>query len=154
MIQLKSHTIMFKFNMLIISVTALATFFLSYFYDLTLNNINQYLGLIASIWIDAFFGTIAGIKREGFKTRKFLLVLQRTVSWIIFLTVILMIEKGFIGSEWLSETITIPFMVLQLVSALKNAQVVGFIPSKELEKLLNNIDKHKEIIPKEDKENK
>ncbi len=145
---------MFKFNMLIISVTALATFFLSYFYDLTLNNINQYLGLIASIWIDAFFGTIAGIKREGFKTRKFLLVLQRTVSWIIFLTVILMIEKGFIGSEWLSETITIPFMVLQLVSALKNAQVVGFIPSKELEKLLNNIDRHKEIIPKEDKENK
>jgi len=145
---------MFKFNMLIISVTALATFFLSYFYDLTLNNINQYLGLIASIWIDAFFGTIAGIKREGFKTRKFLLVLQRTVSWIIFLTVILMIEKGFIGSEWLSETITIPFMVLQLVSALKNAQVVGFIPSKELEKLLNNIDRHKEIIPKEDKKNK
>jgi len=145
---------MFKFNMLIISVTALATFFLSYFYDLTLNNINQYLGLIASIWIDAFFGTIAGIKREGFKTRKFLLVLQRTVSWIIFLTVILMIEKGFIGSEWLSETITIHFMVLQLVSALKNAQVVGFIPSKELEKLLNNIDRHKEIIPKEDKENK
>jgi len=145
---------MFKFNMLIISVTALATFFLSYFYDLTLNNINQYLGLIASIWIDAFFGTIAGIKREGFKTRKFLLVLQRTISWIIFLTVILMIEKGFIGSEWLSETITIPFMVLQLVSALKNAQVVGFIPSKELEKLLNNIDRHKEIIPKEDKENK
>jgi len=145
---------MFKFNMLIISVTALATFFLSYFYDLTLNNINQYLGLIASIWIDAFFGIIAGIKREGFKTRKFLLVLQRTISWIIFLTVILMIEKGFIGSEWLSETITIPFMVLQLVSALKNAQVVGFIPSKELEKLLNNIDRHKEIIPKEDKENK
>ena len=145
---------MFKFNMLIISVTALATFFLSYFYDLTLNNINQYLGLIASIWIDAFFGIIAGIKREGFKTRKFLLVLQRTVSWIIFLTVILMIEKGFIGSEWLSETITIPFMVLQLVSALKNAQVVGFIPSKELEKLLNNIDRHKEIIPKEDKKNK
>lgn len=154
MIQLKSHIIMFKFNMLIISVTALATFFLSYFYDLTLNNINQYLGLIASIWIDAFFGIIAGIKREGFKTRKFLLVLQRTISWIIFLTVILMIEKGFIGSEWLSETITIPFMVLQLVSALKNAQVVGFIPSKELEKLLNNIDRHKEIIPKEDKENK
>ena len=54
-----------------------------------------------------------------------------------------MIEKGFIGAGWLSETIIIPFMVFQLISALKNASMAGFIKMDLLNKILDKIDSHK-----------
>ena len=119
------------------------SFLCSYFLELTIGNIEQYFGLIAVIFIDGFFGVIAGIKREGFKTFKALKVLQRTISWVIFLTVILMVEKGFPGTSWLSEVIIIPFIILQLISALKNASMAGFIKAEELNKILDRIDNHK-----------
>jgi phage-related holin len=108
-----------------------------------MGNAEQYLGLIAVVFIDGFFGIAAGIKREGFQTRKAVRVLQRAIGWILFLTVILMVEKGFAGTNWLSEAIIIPFIVLQLISALKNASMAGFIKTEELNKILDRIDNHK-----------
>ena len=121
------------------------SFICSYFLDLTMSNAEQYLGLIAVVFVDGFFGIAAGIKREGFQTRKAVKVLQRAVSWIVFLTVILMVEEGFYGTGWLSETIIVPFIVLQLISALKNASMSGFIKAEELNKILDRIDNHKGI---------
>ena len=43
----------------------------------------------------------------------------------------------------MSETIIIPFMVFQLISALKNASMAGLIKMEELNKILDRIDKHK-----------
>ena len=54
-----------------------------------------------------------------------------------------MVEKGFTGAGWMSETIIIPFMVFQLISALKNASMAGLIKMEELNKILDRIDKHK-----------
>jgi len=119
------------------------SFLCSYFLDITMGNAEQYLGLVAVVFIDGFFGIAAGIKREGFQTRKAVRVLQRTIGWILFLTVILMVEKGFVGASWLSEAIIIPFIVLQLISALKNASMAGFIKAEELNKILDRIDNHK-----------
>ena len=119
------------------------SFICSYFLDLTMSNAEQYLGLIAVVFVDGFFGIAAGIKREGFQTRKAVKVLQRAISWVVFLTVILMVEKGFYGTGWLSETIIVPFIVLQLISALKNASMSGFIKAEELNKILDRIDNHK-----------
>ena len=121
------------------------SFICSYFMELTMGNIEQYLALIAVVFIDGFFGIVAGVKREGFQTRKAVRVLQRIVMWIVILTVILMVEKGFAGTSWLSETIIVPFIVLQLISALKNASMAGFIKSGELNRILDIIDKHKGI---------
>jgi phage-related holin len=118
-------------------------FIASYLMDVTMGNAEQYLSLIAVIFIDGFFGIAAGIKREGFQTRKAVRVLQRAIGWILFLTVILMVEKGFAGTNWLSEAIIIPFIVLQLISALKNASMAGFIKTEELNKILDRIDNHK-----------
>jgi phage-related holin len=115
----------------------------SYFMELTMSNAEQYLALVAVVFIDGFFGIAAGIKREGFQTRKAVRVLQRLVTWIAFLTVILMVERGFAGTSWLSETIIVPFMLLQLVSALKNASMIGIIKSADLKNLLDRIDLHK-----------
>ena len=120
-----------------------ASFLCSYFLELTMGNAEQYLGLIAVVFIDGFFGIIAGAKREGFQTRKAVRVLQRAVSWAMFLTVILMVEKGFKGTAWLSEAVIIPFIILQLISALKNASMAGFIKAQELNKILDRIDNHK-----------
>jgi phage-related holin len=108
-----------------------------------MGNVEQYLALIAVVFIDGFFGISAGIKREGFQTRKAVRVLKRAIAWVLFLTVILMVEKGFTGTAWLSETIIVPFMILQLISALKNASMAGFIKAEELNKILDRIDNHK-----------
>ena len=108
-----------------------------------MGNAEQYLALIAVVFIDGFFGIIAGVKREGFQTRKAVRVLQRAVGWVLFLTVILMVERGFAGTSWLSETIILPFIILQLISALKNASMAGFIKMDELNQILDRIDNHK-----------
>ena len=93
--------------------------------------------------MDGFFGIASGVKREGFETRKAVRVLQRAITWIAFLTVILMVEKGFAYTAWLSETIIVPFIVLQLISALKNASMAGYIKADLLNEILDRIDKHK-----------
>ena len=119
------------------------SFLCSYFLELTIGNAEQYLALIAVIFIDGFFGIISGMKREGFQTRKAVRVLKRAVTWVAFLTVILMVERGFKGTAWLSEVVIIPFVILQLISALKNASMAGFIKTEELNKILDRIDNHK-----------
>ena len=127
------------------AVSTTMSFICSYFMELYMGNAEQYLALIAIVFIDGFFGIAAGVKREGFETRKAVRVLQRAIAWMAFLTVILMVEKGFAGTGWLSETIIVPFIVLQLISALKNASMAGFIKAEELNKLLDRIDNHKGV---------
>ena len=119
------------------------SFIFTYFFNLTMDNSDQYLGLIAVVLLDGFFGIISGTKREGFQTRKALKVLRTLVTWIIFLTVLLSVEKGYPGTSWLSETILIPFIVFQLISALKNASMAGWIKSEVLNKILDKVDNHK-----------
>lgn len=128
---------------IILSVSTVAAFLCSYFLELTMDNAEQYLAVIALVFVDGFFGIIAGIKREGFKTYKAIKVLKTAVYWIVLLTVILMVERGFPGTGWLSETVTVPFMIFQLISALKNASMAGFLNKKEVNYILDKIDKHK-----------
>jgi phage-related holin len=125
------------------SIATMISFIFTYFFNLTIDNSDQYLGLIAVVLLDGFFGIISGTKREGFQTRKALKVLRTLVTWIIFLTVLLSVEKGYPGTSWLSETILIPFIVFQLISALKNASMAGWIKSEVLNKILDKVDNHK-----------
>lgn len=132
-----------KVTQFIIGVSALCGFMGSYFMNLTANNTEQYLALTAVVLLDGFFGLIAGIKREGFKTYKAVKVLKTLFAWVLILTVILSVELGFKGTSWLSETILMPFIVFQLISALKNASMSGFIKTELLNKILDKIDQHK-----------
>jgi hypothetical protein len=118
-------------------------FVCSYFMEITMQNAEQYLAITALIFADGFFGVIAGVKREGFKTYKAVKILKNLLFWIIFLTVILGIEANFSGTFWLSETIITPLIIFQLISALKNASMAGFVKIDELNKILDKIDKHK-----------
>jgi hypothetical protein len=54
-----------------------------------------------------------------------------------------MVEKGFKGTSWLSETILVPFIIFQLLSALKNASMSGFIQMDTMNAILDKIDLHK-----------
>jgi hypothetical protein len=127
----------------ILGITTTMTFIGTYFYNLTIDYAEQYLALTAVVMIDGFFGIIAGIKREGFQTRKAIKVLYTLVVWIMFLTVLLSVEKGFPGTGWLSETILLPFLIFQIMSALKNASMSGFIKTSLLNDILDRIDQHK-----------
>ena len=129
--------------LLLLSISATLSFLGSYFLDLTLGNIEQFLGIAAVVLLDGFFGIIAGIKREGFKTYKALKVLRTLGIWWVILGAILAVEQGFVGSGWLFETIIIPFLVFEIVSALKNASMSGWIDNNLLNQLLDKIDKHK-----------
>jgi len=133
-----------KSSLLVLSFTTICAFVCTYFMKLTADNAEQYLALVAVIFFDGFMGVWAGIKTEGFQTRKALKVLQTLVVWVIMLTCILMIEIGFKGTSWLSETVMAPFIVFQLISALKNANRAKLIRNELLTILLNKIDQHKE----------
>lgn len=144
-----------KFNLPLLAITSLTagiTFMCSYFMELTMANSDQYLAIVGVMFLDGIFGMVAGTKREGFQTRKAIKVLRNTVAWLVILTVILMVEQGFAGTAWLSEVIVVPFMVFQLISALKNASMAGFIQVGLLNQILDRIDKHKGIRDDESKE--
>ena len=144
-----------KFNLPLLAITSLSagiTFMCSYFMELTMANSDQYLAIVGVMFLDGIFGMIAGAKREGFQTRKAIKVLRNTVAWLVILTVILMVEQGFAGTAWLSEVIVVPFMVFQIISALKNASMAGFIQMSLLNQILDKIDKHKGIRDEESKE--
>ena len=144
-----------KLNLPLLAITSLSagvTFMCSYFMNLTMANSDQYLAIVGVMFLDGVFGMIAGTKREGFQTRKAIQVLRNTFAWLVILTAILMVEQGFAGTAWLSEVIIVPFMVFQLISALKNASMAGFIKVGLLNEILDRIDKHKGIRNEELKE--
>jgi len=139
---------------ILMSVATTISFLCTYLLNLTMDNAEQYLAIVATVALDGIFGIIAGTKREGFKTFKAIKVLITGMVWIIFLTTLLIIEKGFPGTSWLSETILLPFVFFQIVSALKNASMAGFIEAKVLIEILDKIDLHKGLRKEENKKDK
>ena len=130
----------------IIAITSMSLGFIcSYFMELTMQNAEQYLAITTLVFADGFFGIIAGIKREGFKTYKAIKILRTLIFWVIMLTLILAIEKSIPGAGWLSETMLMPLVIFQLISTIKNASMAGFIKADIVNQLLDRIDKHKGI---------
>lgn len=113
--------------------------------ELTMQNAEQYLAITTLVFADGFFGIIAGVKREGFKTYKAIKILRTLIFWVIMLTLILVIEKSIPGAGWLSETMLMPLVIFQLISTVKNASMAGFIKANIVNQILDNIDKHKGI---------
>jgi len=140
------HKLENPFNWVIITLSTFFSFIFSYIYEITLNNQHTFISVIAVVMVDGLFGIIKGIKVEGFKTHKALKIIRTLTVWITFLGTILTVEKGFDGVGWLSEVIITPFMVFQIISALKNASMAGLIEASLLNKILEKIDQHKDKI--------
>jgi phage-related holin len=126
-----------------LSMSTIMAFVGTYFFNLTAENVEQFLAVGVVVFADGFFGIWAGTKREGFQTKKALKVPKTFIFWTIMLACILAIEKGFAGTAWLSETIMAPFLVFQLVSILKNASLAGIVKNELLTQILDKLDKHK-----------
>lgn len=124
-------------------MTTACAFIATYFMHLAADNAEQYLSVGFVIFADGYFGIRAGIKREGFITHKAIKVLKTFSFWVVMLSAILTIEKGFAGTSWLSETIIAPFLVFQLISIFKNASMVGVVKNELLVQILDRLDKHK-----------
>lgn len=129
----------------IIIPTLTMSFILTYVYEATIPYWAQYFALTISIGLDGLFGVINGIYREGFKVKKAMMIGKTLFTWVIILTSILITEKAFPHANWLSETFVIPLISFMLISTLKNASQSGFIKAELLNKILVNIDKHKNI---------
>jgi len=121
------------------------SFILSYVWNLSLSNWEQYFALTLSICVDGVFGIINGTRKEGFKTFKALNILKSLFTWLLMLTCILVTEKAFPQASWLSETFIIPIIIFMFISSLKNASQSGFIKAELLNKILEKIDTHKNI---------
>jgi hypothetical protein len=132
-----------KTTTLLYFTTTFFAFLGSYFLNIGADNAEQYLAVVAAVLIDGFFGVWAGTKIEGFQTKRAVKVLTTLFTWVILLTGILLIEKGFQGTSWLSETVCAPFILFQLISALKNAERAGLIKNELLTVILEKIDQHK-----------
>jgi len=128
---------------LLYTLTGFFAFIGTYFLNLTAGNFEQYLAVVAVVFMDGFFGIWAGVKTEGFITNKAIKVVKTLMVWVFILTGILMIEKGFQGTSWLSETVVAPFIAFQMVSVLKNAERAGFVKNELLTIILEKIDNHK-----------
>ena len=139
---------------LLMSIATTVSFLCTYLLNLTMDNAEQYLAIVATVALDGIFGIIAGTRREGFKTYKALKILTTGVVWVVFLTTLLIIEQGFPGTSWLSETILLPFIFFQIISALKNASMAGFIEAKVLVEILDKIDLHKGLRKQATEDNK
>jgi hypothetical protein len=96
------------YQIITLTLTTILAFIGSYLFKITADNIEQYLAVCLVLFADGFFGIWAGTKHYGFQTKKALKIPKTLAFWIILLTIILSIEKGFTGTSWLSETIVAP----------------------------------------------
>lgn len=134
-------------NIIILTLSTILAFIGSYFLKITMDNMEQYLAVCVVLFADGFFGIWAGAKStSGFQTKRALKLPKDILFWITMLTLTLVVERGFTGASWLSETVLIPFLVFQVISVLKNASKVGLISNEMLTTLLAKIDKHKDDI--------
>lgn len=104
----------------------------------------QFIAIFAVVILDAVFGIAKAVKLRNFETNKSFKFIFMLVGFWLLLATVLSIEKGFPFASFLSEAILLPIILFQLVSVLKNMQLVGIISSSTLNKILSYIDKHKE----------
>jgi hypothetical protein len=105
---------------------------------------HQFIAIFTVVLLDAFFGICKAFKLGNFETKKTFKAVYMLGGFWLLLATVLTIEKGFPFANFLSEAIMMPILLFQLISTLKNMQLVGLINNNTLLKILSNIDKHKE----------
>ena len=105
----------------------------------------QFLAIFFVVLLDTTFGILKAFKLRNFETKKTFKSVYMLVGFWGLLATVLIIEKGFPFASFLSEAILLPIILFQLVSALKNIQLLGLIENDLLNRITKNIDKHKEV---------
>ena len=129
----------FIFNLIITSFS----FILGYSQLIVLDNSNLFMGVVVVVVSDWVMGTILALKNKVWRTRKAIKIVYYIFAYSIILFTVLAVEKAHPSAFFLSETIIMPILVFQIISTLKNASLIGFIPQGLLLNILNNIDSYK-----------
>lgn len=112
--------------------------------DMILTDKWQFISIALVVILDAALGITRALLQKQFETKKaFKGVYMLVVFWCI-LAVLLSLEKGFPYASFLSEAILLPICVFQIISIVKNAHLLGIISGSLADRILLNIDKHKE----------
>lgn len=130
-----------KFNLILIAFYFGATFstIISHF----LVNKYQFIAVMAIVMADMFFGMSRALNEGTFKVKKAFKGIYMVVAFWLLLAVVLLIEKGFPFASFLSEAVLLPILLFQLISILKNMQILGLISNDTLNNILDKIDKQK-----------
>lgn len=112
--------------------------------DMVVSEKWQFISVFLVVILDALLGISRALVQKQFETKKaFKGVFMLAIFWAI-LAVMLSIEKGFPFASFLSEAVLLPIVTFQIISIIKNAHLLGFISGSIAERILSNIDKHKE----------
>jgi small basic protein len=111
--------------------------------NLMISEIFQFIAIVAVVLLDALFGISRALINKQFETRKAFKGVFMMVAFTSLLATVLIIEKGYPFASFLSETVLLPIIVFQVISILKNMQLLGLISGTLLDKIIDNIDKHK-----------
>lgn len=118
-----------------------ATF--GYFKILVIDNSSAFEAITWVIVIDFVVGVTLAVKNSKFETQKALKIVYYFTTYFVLLAMVLKVEQGFPSAFWLSEAVMMPVLVFQVVSILKNLQLLGVINNALLVEILSKIDKHK-----------
>lgn len=105
----------------------------------------QFIAIFFVVLLDATFGILKAFKLGNFQTKKTFKAIYMLVGFWFLLATVLTIEKGFPFASFLSEAILLPILLFQLISTLKNMQLLGLLNNDTLTRILSNIDKHKQV---------
>ncbi|MFT7283338.1 phage holin family protein [Nonlabens sp.] len=111
--------------------------------NLMILEIFQFIAIVAVVLLDALLGISRALINKEFETRKAFKGIFMMVAFTSLLATVLIIEKGYPFASFLSETVLLPIIVFQVISILKNMQLLGLISGTLLDKIIDNIDKHK-----------
>lgn len=126
--------------------------FVGYFTNIVDANSDAFFAIGLVVGLDFVFGVLKAFKTNTFETRRALKVIWYFTAYSLILAVMLSIEKGFSFASWMAEAVMLPIITFQMISALKNASIVGVVPRGVLLKILENIDNYKDNIGGSDDE--
>ena len=106
---------------------------------------DQFFAILFVVLLDAFFGIAKAFKMGNFETKKTFKAVFMLVGFWFLLATVLTIEKGFPFASFLSEAILLPILLFQVISTLKNMNILGLIDNPTVNKILATIDKHKQV---------
>tara|TARA_R100000951_G_C2640318_1_gene180705 strand:+ start:1036 stop:1434 length:399 start_codon:yes stop_codon:yes gene_type:complete len=114
------------------------------FIQMLLDAKHQFISIFFVVVLDFIFGVLKAFKLDNFETKKTFKALYVLTGFWFLLATVLTIEKGFPFADFLSEAILLPILLFQLISTLKNMNILGLIESDLLNSILSRIDKHKD----------
>jgi len=137
------------------SIVTLFSLIFGYFNSMFLEKTDLFIAVLLVVCFDNILGQIIAIKIKKYnkrlkkwgtswETQKALKGVYYIVGYSAIVAVVLSIQKGFPAAGFLDEAVVLPILIFQLISILKNASILKFIPQGLLLQLLENIDNYKD----------